>query len=101
MPIAFVLIAERADHLGVTDITSLARLHIASSQFEGPVGADAIAGLMVGQGLAVDFTGAEHAAPLEVLSNGRVTLGLGMGYRPMEFDGLATAKRTRGARRRT
>ena len=41
---------------------------------------------------------AEHAASLDVLSNGRVTLGLGMGYRPMEFDGLGTAKRTRGAR---
>ena len=41
---------------------------------------------------------AEHAATLDVLSKGRVTLGLGMGYRPMEFDGLGTAKRTRGAR---
>jgi alkanesulfonate monooxygenase SsuD/methylene tetrahydromethanopterin reductase-like flavin-dependent oxidoreductase (luciferase family) len=41
---------------------------------------------------------AEAAATLDVLSNGRVTLGLGMGYRPMEFDGLGTAKRTRGAR---
>jgi alkanesulfonate monooxygenase SsuD/methylene tetrahydromethanopterin reductase-like flavin-dependent oxidoreductase (luciferase family) len=41
---------------------------------------------------------AEHAATLDVLSNGRVTLGLGMGYRPMEFDGIGTAKRTRGAR---
>lgn len=41
---------------------------------------------------------AEHAATLDVLSNGRVTLGLGMGYRPMEFDGLSTAKKTRGAR---
>jgi len=41
---------------------------------------------------------AEHAATLDVLSNGRVTLGLGMGYRPMEFDGLNTAKKTRGVR---
>jgi alkanesulfonate monooxygenase SsuD/methylene tetrahydromethanopterin reductase-like flavin-dependent oxidoreductase (luciferase family) len=41
---------------------------------------------------------AEHAATLDVLSNGRVTLGLGMGYRPLEFDGLSTAKKTRGAR---
>ncbi|MBW2314202.1 MAG: LLM class flavin-dependent oxidoreductase [Deltaproteobacteria bacterium] len=41
---------------------------------------------------------AEAAATLDVLSNGRVTLGLGMGYRPMEFDGLGTAKKTRGAR---
>jgi alkanesulfonate monooxygenase SsuD/methylene tetrahydromethanopterin reductase-like flavin-dependent oxidoreductase (luciferase family) len=41
---------------------------------------------------------AEIAATLDVLSNGRVSLGLGMGYRPYEFDGLGTAKRTRGAR---
>ncbi len=41
---------------------------------------------------------AEHAATLDVLSAGRVTLGLGMGYRPLEFDGFGTAKRTRGAR---
>ena len=41
---------------------------------------------------------AEHAATLDVLSNGRVILGLGMGYRPLEFDGYGTAKRTRGAR---
>lgn len=41
---------------------------------------------------------AEHAATLDVISNGRLTLGLGMGYRPMEFDGLGTAKRTRGKR---
>jgi len=43
---------------------------------------------------------AEIAATLDVLSNGRVTLGLGMGYRPYEFDGFGTAKRTRGARLR-
>jgi alkanesulfonate monooxygenase SsuD/methylene tetrahydromethanopterin reductase-like flavin-dependent oxidoreductase (luciferase family) len=41
---------------------------------------------------------AEIATTLDVLSGGRVTLGLGMGYRPMEFDGIGTAKRTRGAR---
>jgi len=41
---------------------------------------------------------AEAAATVDILSGGRVTLGLGMGYRPMEFDGLGTAKSTRGAR---
>lgn len=41
---------------------------------------------------------AEAAATLDVISGGRVKLGLGMGYRPMEFDGLGTAKKTRGAR---
>ncbi|MAE95945.1 MAG: hypothetical protein CL910_14910 [Deltaproteobacteria bacterium] len=43
---------------------------------------------------------AEMAASLDVLSGGRVSLGLGMGYRPYEFDGLGTSKRTRGARLR-
>jgi alkanesulfonate monooxygenase SsuD/methylene tetrahydromethanopterin reductase-like flavin-dependent oxidoreductase (luciferase family) len=43
---------------------------------------------------------AEIAATLDVLSNGRVSLGLGMGYRPYEFDGFGTSKRTRGARLR-
>ncbi|WP_018989699.1 LLM class flavin-dependent oxidoreductase [Aromatoleum toluclasticum] len=41
---------------------------------------------------------AEAAATVDILSGGRVTLGLGMGYRPMEFDGIGTAKNTRGAR---
>jgi alkanesulfonate monooxygenase SsuD/methylene tetrahydromethanopterin reductase-like flavin-dependent oxidoreductase (luciferase family) len=41
---------------------------------------------------------AEYAATVDVLSDGRLTLGLGMGYRPMEFDGLALEKKTRGAR---
>jgi alkanesulfonate monooxygenase SsuD/methylene tetrahydromethanopterin reductase-like flavin-dependent oxidoreductase (luciferase family) len=43
---------------------------------------------------------AEIASTLDVLSGGRVSLGLGMGYRPYEFDGFGTAKRTRGARLR-
>lgn len=41
---------------------------------------------------------AEAAATVDILSGGRLTLGLGMGYRPMEFDGIGTAKGTRGAR---
>jgi alkanesulfonate monooxygenase SsuD/methylene tetrahydromethanopterin reductase-like flavin-dependent oxidoreductase (luciferase family) len=43
---------------------------------------------------------AEIASTLDVLSGGRVSLGLGMGYRPYELDGFGTAKRTRGARLR-
>jgi alkanesulfonate monooxygenase SsuD/methylene tetrahydromethanopterin reductase-like flavin-dependent oxidoreductase (luciferase family) len=31
---------------------------------------------------------AENAAFIDILSNGRLTLGLGSGYRPYEFDGL-------------
>lgn len=41
---------------------------------------------------------AEQAAALDVLSSGRLILGLGMGYRPLEFDGLSSPKRTRGVR---
>lgn len=41
---------------------------------------------------------AEAAATVDVISGGRVCLGLGMGYRPMEFDGVGLPKRTRGAR---
>ena len=41
---------------------------------------------------------AEQAITLDILSNGRVTMGLGMGYRPLEFNTIGTAKRTRGAR---
>ncbi len=41
---------------------------------------------------------AEDSATLDRLSGGRLILGLGMGYRPLEFDGLDSDKRTRGAR---
>lgn len=41
---------------------------------------------------------AELAATVDVVSGGRVTLGLGMGYRPYEFDGLSMEKKARGAR---
>lgn len=41
---------------------------------------------------------AELVATLDVISGGRAMLGLGMAYRPYEFDGVGTAKRTRGAR---
>lgn len=41
---------------------------------------------------------AEDAAMVDVLSNGRLILAFGLGYRPEEFDGLGTQKRTRGAR---
>ncbi|MEW6476942.1 MAG: LLM class flavin-dependent oxidoreductase [Actinomycetota bacterium] len=41
---------------------------------------------------------AELASTVDVLSGGRVILGLGMGYRPYEFDGIGTEKRTRGER---
>ena len=41
---------------------------------------------------------AEEAALVDNLCNGRLDLGIGVGYRPEEFVGLDTAKRTRGAR---
>jgi alkanesulfonate monooxygenase SsuD/methylene tetrahydromethanopterin reductase-like flavin-dependent oxidoreductase (luciferase family) len=40
----------------------------------------------------------ESAATADILSGGRISLGLGMGYRPNEFDGMGFAKNTRGAR---
>jgi len=41
---------------------------------------------------------AEDVATLDRISGGRVNVVLGMGYRPLEFDGLSSNKRTRGAR---
>ncbi|HJP41271.1 MAG TPA: LLM class flavin-dependent oxidoreductase [Dehalococcoidia bacterium] len=41
---------------------------------------------------------AEYAATLDVISNGRAMMGLGVGYRPYEFDAFGYAKKTRGAR---
>jgi alkanesulfonate monooxygenase SsuD/methylene tetrahydromethanopterin reductase-like flavin-dependent oxidoreductase (luciferase family) len=41
---------------------------------------------------------AEYGATLDVISNGRAMMGLGLGYRPYEFDGFGYEKRTRGAR---
>ncbi|MBQ61524.1 MAG: hypothetical protein CMQ19_05550 [Gammaproteobacteria bacterium] len=41
---------------------------------------------------------AEQSITLDILSNGRVCMGLGMGYRPLEFNTFGTAKKTRGAR---
>lgn len=50
------------------------------------------------QSLYDPLEAAEYAATLDVLSNGRAIMGLGMGYRPYEFDGFGYQKSTRGAR---
>jgi alkanesulfonate monooxygenase SsuD/methylene tetrahydromethanopterin reductase-like flavin-dependent oxidoreductase (luciferase family) len=41
---------------------------------------------------------AEEAVVVDNLSNGRLELGIGVGYRPEEFVGLDSPKKTRGAR---
>jgi len=41
---------------------------------------------------------AEDAAMIDVLSNGRLRLGIGMGYRDEEFDALQVSKKTRYSR---
>ncbi len=49
-------------------------------------------------GLHDPLRDAEDKASLDVLSNGRLLLGLAPGYRPEEFEGLDIEKKTRGKR---
>ncbi len=41
---------------------------------------------------------AEDGATVDILSNGRFELGVGVGYRPQEFDGLGISRRDRATR---
>ena len=41
---------------------------------------------------------AEDAATVDVISNGRFDLGMGLGYRPGEFTGMGISSKERGAR---
>jgi probable F420-dependent oxidoreductase len=41
---------------------------------------------------------AEDGATIDILSAGRFELGVGVGYRPIEFDGLGVARNERGSR---
>ncbi len=41
---------------------------------------------------------AEDAATIDIISNGRFELGVGVGYRPQEFKGLGLRSQDRGAR---
>ncbi|MGH3097438.1 MAG: LLM class flavin-dependent oxidoreductase [Streptosporangiales bacterium] len=43
---------------------------------------------------------AEQTASLDVLSGGRLILGVGQGYRPVEFESLGVPRQERGARHR-
>ncbi|MEV8358176.1 LLM class flavin-dependent oxidoreductase [Microbacterium sp. NPDC076895] len=83
--------------------------HFHDSHFVGSLAASCAAMLQateritVGYGLALaplhdPIRMAEDAAFLDVLSDGRFTLGLGMGYRDIEYDGFATVRRHRVGR---
>ena len=41
---------------------------------------------------------AEDCATIDILSNGRFELGVGVGYRPQEFEGLGVSTRERAGR---
>lgn len=41
---------------------------------------------------------AEDGATVDILSNGRFELGVGVGYRPQEFEGLGISRKTRASR---
>lgn len=83
--------------------------HFHPSHFIGALAAycgavvQATSRITVGYGLALaplhdPVRMAEDGAFLDTLSNGRFTLGLGMGYRDLEFEGFGTRKQDRVGR---